>query len=62
MWYLELVFEFRGMPLLLRVWLSLSNCYFLKTKIERALVALALGTKTLESLEIGFDGETIHPS
>jgi hypothetical protein len=25
-------------------------------------VALALGTKTLESLEIGFGGETIHPS
>jgi hypothetical protein len=36
---------------------------FSKNEIERALVALALGTKNpREFLEIGFSGETIHPS
>jgi hypothetical protein len=37
------------------------NFLFSKNEIERALVALDLGTKTLEILEIGFSGETIHP-
>jgi hypothetical protein len=42
--------------------LSLCNCYFSKNEFERALVALALGTKNPREFGIGFGGETIHPS
>jgi hypothetical protein len=35
---------------------------FSKNEIERALVALALGTKNPREKKIGFGGETIHPS
>jgi hypothetical protein len=35
---------------------------FSKNEIERALVALALGTKNPREFGIGFGGETIHPS
>jgi hypothetical protein len=35
---------------------------FSKNEIERALVALGLGTKNPRDKNIGFGGETIHPS
>jgi hypothetical protein len=35
---------------------------FSKIDFERVLMALALATKPLKSLEIGLGDETIHPS